>query len=130
MSAPAPTHVYIVGYSDGVVKVGRTSNPGQRNKALSSEGRRRGAHITHQWEKPATNPELAEFMLREFGRTRAEKAWGDEYFRYPDAAEFIERASIFLTFGIGENFNDEAWAIARDIDPTQVLSDLFAGRAA
>lgn len=103
MSQPTATHVYILGYSDGIVKVGRTANYGQRFGSLRSEGRRRGAEIVAQWVRPSANAAYTEWFLRLLGRKHLTKAWGDEYFR-GDHTAFVEAVVSTLSFWGVEDF--------------------------
>lgn len=75
-----PTHIYIVGYSDGIVKVGRTGNLHDRFLTLTSEARRRGATIDRKWAAAHPNPRHAESHLRLVGTGFFRRATGAEYF--------------------------------------------------
>lgn len=92
MSKPPATHIYMLGYSDGIVKVGRTSDPKRRFNTLQAEGRRRGAEIEHRWLRVHDDPRRAEWYLRFIGFTFSKRAWGTEYFRsdFPGFVRLIE----------------------------------------
>lgn len=64
-----PTHIYVMATSDGVVKIGRTSNPRTRFNTLRSEARANGAVITDAWVSRHPNPQMAESHLRFMGRS-------------------------------------------------------------
>lgn len=89
MSQPTATHIYILDYNDGVIKVGRTSNVPQRLATLRSEGRQRGAEIRGRWIRRDENARIGEWYLRMLGLARMERAWGTEYF-YGDFAQFVD----------------------------------------
>lgn len=92
MSKPAATHIYMLGFSDGIVKVGRTSNPTTRFRSLRAEGRRRGAEIEHEWLHVHEDARFAEWYLRMIGFNFSKRAWGTEYFRaaFPGFVRLVE----------------------------------------
>lgn len=108
MSAVEPTHVYMLGYSDGIVKIGRTSNFKQRRRALSAEGHRREADITRQWVRRSGDARRTEWYLRMLGYAHFERPWGTEYFR-ADYAEFVDVMEKVLTLWGLEDCQPE-WA--------------------
>lgn len=83
-----PTHIYVIGFSDGVVKVGRTSNLTTRLRMLKSDAGKRGATIERRWASAHPDARGAEFHLRVVGRGFFTRAWGGEYFT-ADFDEFM-----------------------------------------
>jgi hypothetical protein len=75
-----PTHIYVLGFSDGILKVGRTSNPHQRMILLRHEAKKRGATITNQWVTEFANAIRGEHYLIRVGAEHFPQAWGKEYF--------------------------------------------------
>lgn len=80
-AASSSTHVYILGFSDGVVKIGRTGNPDRRFSALKLEAEKRGASLIGSWLRATTTPARSEDALRAIGRMSYEFEQGREYFR-------------------------------------------------
>lgn len=78
-------HVYAVFFSDGLVKIGKTTNLGQRVRAIATEVSPFGLTVTGvAWTRPATNYGASEVaMHRQFLDHRV----GREFFR-------VERRSI------------------------------------
>lgn len=78
---PNPTHVYILGFSDGLVKVGRTSNPKLRIRQHATKARHRGAVVTGQWVRSSDQPVQDEWWLRFLGGFHLARVEGfDELF--------------------------------------------------
>src|SRR5690606_14952383 len=82
-----PTHIYVIGYSDGVVKVGRTSNPRSRMTTLRSEASRAGRGISSSLFWAVPNAAQSEWHLRLVGRGFF-KPVSAEYFE-ADFDEFV-----------------------------------------
>lgn len=80
MTPPKPTHVYVIGFSDLVIKVGRTSNPESRFKQHAQDARVRRARIVQSWTFETDQAEYAEVLLKQLGRGYLEPLTG-EYFR-------------------------------------------------
>lgn len=88
-TASTSTHVYILGFSDGVVKIGRTGNPDRRFSALKLEAEKRGARLSGTWLRRTSTPARSEDALRAIGRLKYDFEQGREYFR-AEFSDFIE----------------------------------------
>ena len=92
--------VYVARFSDGIVKVGRTSRIKPRMAKHMSQARKRGAYLTEHWSTPHHAAWAAEAQLRRLGRELGEVAWGTEYFCNVDYQQIISEAKAI--FGISE----------------------------
>lgn len=96
-------HIYVLGFSNGCVKVGRTKNSGQRLGAHKSAAGKFGLTITDEW----TSEPHAEWMQNEDALKRiAEElggtlAGGKEYFTGVEFAAVMEEA-LALPFTAAE----------------------------
>jgi hypothetical protein len=100
--APAPPErpgcVYVVEFSNGTVKVGRSQSPSARLAAHRTDGRKFGADLTGQW----VSPEHAEWIgnetqLKIIARDLGGKTNSAEYFTGITFADVVARAQE-LTF--------------------------------
>lgn len=113
MSKPIPTHVYVAGFSDGVVKVGRSATPARRLQTLGSQAILRGATLTNTRVWEAEDGAHAESLMRHACyMSELPRAWGAEYFRIEFPA-FIE----FLTTTLDRWGNLEDLGVVVDITP-------------
>ncbi len=88
MATGVPHHLYVVKFSDGVVKVGYTGNLKARLRAHRTDARSRGARATHYWASEEYGRQLAqqgERALIAWCAERWPRAWGSEYFAGADA---------------------------------------------
>lgn len=74
------TTIYFIGFSDGIVKVGRTSNFRTRFSGLRSEATKRSAYPTHSWSMEHGSARIAEHMLLRTARGMFGQPFGAEYF--------------------------------------------------
>ena len=79
MPAAEPTHVYVLGFNDSVIKVGRTSNPDRRRLQHANHALIRRATINNEWLLEVPNAKEAEFWLKVLGHQHLEALMG-EYF--------------------------------------------------
>lgn len=79
MSATA-THIYVAGFSDDIIKVGRTANPSMRLYQHHLGARHRDEALSNWWVQPHDNANEAERALREVGKSYFSRAWGNEYY--------------------------------------------------
>lgn len=105
-----PTHIYIVGFDNGIVKVGRTSDPHNRFITLASQHRKTGATITNRWVSEHPNPRQAEFHLRRIGRGFFTWAHGAEYF-FADFDTFLAK--------VEQKFEDYGQPLGNVLDSLQ-----------
>lgn len=90
------THVYIVKFSDGVIKVGRTANLHERFKSHRSVAKKRGATVSAAWSHDQGGSAVeAESRLKEYGQRMHPRAWGLEHFT-GDFDDFVTGARAHL----------------------------------
>lgn len=92
---PYDTYLYGIEFSDGVVKVGRTTNPKVRRKNHATDAGLCGARITRHWQLGPHRHEDAcqgEAELIRFCSGRWTSAGGREYFASADLLEIAEYA--------------------------------------
>jgi len=85
----APTHVYIVAFSDRVVKIGMTGSPERRMRALAGQARNRGAEMTESLIVEHPDAPHMEQVMRWIGKYQSIPAWGNEYF-FADFEPFVQ----------------------------------------
>lgn len=78
-AAPKPTSVYVIGFTDGVIKVGRTSNWTNRRAKHAQDGRIRRATIKNEWVLEHEHADRVERSLILLGRCHLQPLVG-EYF--------------------------------------------------
>lgn len=106
----------MLGFSDGVVKVGRTSNPHTRMITLRSEARVRGATIDRVWVSAHSDPRGAEWHLRLVG-SHFKRFRGTEYFK-ADFDKFMRKLeSKFAQWGVDLGEPVEAFAVVPSSSP-------------
>lgn len=110
---PTASHIYVVGFSGHIVKVGRTSNPRRRMQSLASHAKtERSATLTDQFIAKHENADLAECGMKWVAGRYFERAWGQEYFHGEfDALMEALRADLPLfgvTFSTVIPFDDAA----------------------
>lgn len=92
----ASTHIYILGFSDGVVKVGRSRVVSHRITNLITEASYRGAEVVARWSREIANADVVESRLIGQAHQLFAHAWGREYF-IADFYEFLAMATRYLT---------------------------------
>lgn len=74
-------HVYVLGFSDNTVKIGRTTDPKARLLKHRAAGRQDNAEMVQQWiSVQHGNSNQTEALLIEFCRKHGQKHRGDEWF--------------------------------------------------
>jgi predicted GIY-YIG superfamily endonuclease len=90
---PTAHHLYVVEFTDGVVKVGRTSRLRQRINQHTTDASDRGAERARSWASHDHTYEDAlegEQTLINFCREQWRAAWGREYFAGADFDEVAD----------------------------------------
>jgi hypothetical protein len=121
-------YVYVLGFSDGTVKVGRTSDPQQRISRHKYDASMRSATLEHSWVGRTSIPLQAELALIRIGRSSFPKAWGSEYFRasFDDFMAAINRLMHRHMIHV-EGRSCEASPFPRQIDPRFHAADVARG---
>lgn len=89
MAKPPLTTVYVVDFSDEIVKVGVTSNMMHRLGWHSSAAKRRGVTINDFWSHKVDNAGRIEAELIAMAHQRGTIAWGAEFFKGIVFREFV-----------------------------------------
>ena len=97
--SPGPVgFVYVIEFSNGTVKVGRTENPDSRMSAHAAAGKKFGALITDKWLSPQHSEWLAnETRLKGIAAELGGTVAAQEYFTGVGFADVVARAQE-LTF--------------------------------
>lgn len=75
-------HIYVVGFSNGLIKVGRSENIRSRMKAHFDQAAVHGSQLTSAWVSPARDYlQDVERELVDWCKQRGQRAAGREYFR-------------------------------------------------
>lgn len=91
-------HVYVIAFSNGITKVGKTRNPAQRMGAHQADARKFSLTITDEWMSPLhAEWESNELKLKYFAAGLADVPTGREYFSNVSFASVADRAAE-LTF--------------------------------
>ncbi len=98
-------HVYIVEFTSGTVKVGKTTSPEQRLAHYRQTSAIHGGSVLNHWMSPS-HPGFHgnESSLIGFCRTHGERAVGKEYFRglaFAEVLAFAQSLSYFSLVDLG-----------------------------
>lgn len=104
MAQPIATHVYVLGFSNGTVKVGRTSNLRRRMYAHQTWARRNGTAITDQWSRRTNDANYVEWVMRFLGLFSFPRPEGSTERFEADFSEFLPKLlNDFYKWGIAVN---------------------------
>ena len=97
-----PRHIYVIEFTDGVLKVGQTKNAAQRLSSHRSSAKMRGCDVHRSWFSPPHTGFLDnESSLIDFCRSQWEQEFGREYFTGGDFSLVVKHAEQ-LRFRIRE----------------------------
>jgi predicted GIY-YIG superfamily endonuclease len=89
-------HLYVVHFSDDVVKVGRTQDIKQRLNTHAWQAKHRGAAARRAWISSSLSyweRYDGEHELKKFCKARWPRAWGHEYFAGADFCDVVNHAN-------------------------------------
>ena len=117
MAEHSEGHVYVLLFMNGVVKVGRTSNPATRIDAHRHNADAHGNPLTNYWvSKKLVNMEEAEHRLIAYCQDRGMCVAGKEWFRAVPYMELVDFA-----IGMSTAFEDPDGVTSYEIDRAVAL---------
>ena len=124
-----PGYVYVLGFDNGTVKVGRTQNPAQRLGAHQSGARKLGLTVADEWVSPLHAEWLAnEDRLKAIAADLGGTALSAEYFCGVAFAPIVEKASELAFTAVEETAKPEAAQESGKPGPLSSEATEFAAR--